>query len=141
MQVSAKYEIVSWREAEAFPADDALRCQRVVVHKRFAGGLEADGVATVLITSADLELPVLSVGTPRSGGYVAQDHITGRLDGRVGSFVIHHGGHQRGDAPELFGVIVPGSGTDDLKGISGSVRFPHDPDRPGLMIIDYQLPG
>jgi hypothetical protein len=83
---------------------------------------------------------VLSIGRERSGSYLAQDRFTGSLEGRSGTFVVHHGGWQGGSRPDLFGVIVPGSGSAELEGIRGTVHFPHDPARPGLTMIDYELP-
>ncbi len=69
----------------------------------------------------------ISSGTVEgSRSYVAVERIIGTLaDGRSGSFIVHHGGLE--SLPETwFGHIVPGTGTGDLAGVTGSARIAHD---------------
>jgi len=58
-----------------------------------------------------------------SAGYVAIERVTGLLDGRSGTFVLQHSGIMASGAPSLTVTIVPGSGTGELAGISGSMRI------------------
>jgi hypothetical protein len=54
--------------------------------------------------------------------YVAIDRVTGKLNGRSGSFLLMHRGTMLKSDPssgELKVEIVPHSGTDGLTGISG----------------------
>ena len=54
--------------------------------------------------------------------YVAIDRVTGKLNGRNGSFLLMHRGTMLKSDPnsgELEVVIVPHSGTDELSDISG----------------------
>jgi len=68
---------------------------------------------------------MLGAGDPQKGnaGYVALEHFTGTLNGRSGSFALQHSGTMDGGALHLNVNVVPGSGTDDLQGISGSMQI------------------
>ena len=80
--------------------------------KTWTGGLEG--------TSSGL---MLTGGDPASGsaGYVALEVFTGTLDGRRGSVTFQQSGAMDGGEPDLLYLIVPGSGTEDLAGVRGSV--------------------
>jgi len=78
----------------------------------------------------------MSAGTEEgSRSYVATERITGRTeDGREGSVTVQHGGLE--SAPDSwFGHIVPGTGTGDFAGWTGSARIIHD-DRGPYFEID-----
>ena len=67
---------------------------------------------------------MLSGSTESTGAmvYVAIDRLTGKLNGRGGSFLLMHRGTMLKSDPnsgELEVGIVPHSGTDELSGISG----------------------
>jgi hypothetical protein len=84
--------------------------------KTFTAGIT--GQATTLFMSAGTE--------EGSRSYVATERITGRTDdGREGSVTVQHGGLES-DPATWFGHIVPGTGTGDFTGWSGSARIVHD---------------
>ena len=82
--------------------------------KQFSGGLEATSV-----------VQMISAGNPATGSaaYVAIERIAGTLDGRAGSFMTCHRGIIDGGDASLEVTIVPGSGTDALEGIRGSMTI------------------
>jgi Protein of unknown function (DUF3224) len=105
---------------------------------RQVGGLDADwfglmtfektftsgiiGQATTLFVAAGTE--------EGSRSYVATERISGRTDdGREGSLTVQHGGLES-DPASWFGHIVPGTGTGDFAGWSGSARIVHDDQGP-----------
>jgi hypothetical protein len=99
------------------PDNDAARSAgigRMSLDKRYRGPLEATGAGEMLF-SGD--------GT-QSGAYVAIEKVSGRLDGREGSFVlVHHALMNRG-TPEAWTVTVaPDSGTGGLAGLSGTLAI------------------
>ena len=67
---------------------------------------------------------MLGAGNPATGtaGYVAIEHVTGTLARHSGSFALQHFGTMEHGNFELTVKVVPGSGTGDLAGISGSMR-------------------
>lgn len=81
------------------------------IDKRFTGDLEGESQGEML-----------SAGNPAAGmaGYVAMETVTGKLAGRAGTFALqHYGVMNRGEGP-LTITVVPGTGTGELEGLSGS---------------------
>jgi hypothetical protein len=58
-----------------------------------------------------------------AGGYVAAERVTGTLDGKKGGFALQHTGTMQGGNFEMLITVVPGSGTGELKGISGKMKI------------------
>lgn len=58
-----------------------------------------------------------------TGGYVAMEVFTGTLNGKKGSFALQHHGTMGGGKYDINVEVVPGSGTDELKGISGKLQI------------------
>jgi len=80
-------------------------------------------------------------GDPKQGaaGYVAIELVTGTLDGKQGSFALQHFATMDGSGPKMQVIVVPGSGTGELKGIAGTFTIriengQHNYD------FDYSLP-
>lgn len=66
---------------------------------------------------------MLSGGDPGSGnaGYVALEVFSGTLDGKAGTVTLQQFGTMIGSEVVLNYEVVPGSGTDELSGITGSI--------------------
>lgn len=102
--------------------------------KQFTG--EVDGRSATLFTAAFDQ--VSGVGT-----YLAMESFEGRLGDRAGTVNFAHSATTLGDggrAGDYF-VIVPGSGTGDLAGITGSGGLTVDPDGTHRVWFDYDLPA
>ncbi|GGR86097.1 hypothetical protein GCM10010252_25950 [Streptomyces aureoverticillatus] len=94
---------------------------------------EVIGRSTTLFTSAFNEST--AVGT-----YVAMESFEGALCGRAGSFNFAHSKTTLGEGPQdEFFVIVPGSGTSELAGISGTGGIKVDADGTHRIWFDYEL--
>lgn len=87
---------------------------RMLIDKRFAGGLEATSKGQML---------AVRTATEGSAGYVAMELVTGRLDGREGSFVLQHSGTMERGAQRLSIDVVPDSGTGELVGLAGRMEL------------------
>jgi hypothetical protein len=85
---------------------------RKLLYKEFHGDLEAVAHGEMLAAFEPLT---------GAGVYVAIDRVTGTLHGKSGSFLIAHRGIANADGQTLDIVIVPGSGTGQLEGITGTV--------------------
>ena len=85
---------------------------RMLLYKEFHGDLDAVAHGEMIAGHEPLT---------GAGVYVAIDRVTGTLHGRSGSFLIAHRGIRNADGQELSIVIVPGSGTGQLTGITGSL--------------------
>lgn len=87
---------------------------RMLLHKEYGGELVATGKGEMLTAVTD---------TKGSASYVAIEQITGVLQGRAGSFVVHHAGTMSGGVDRLSIAIVPDSGTEQLTGIAGELTL------------------
>jgi hypothetical protein len=85
---------------------------RMLLYKEFHGDLEAIAHGEMMAAGEPLT---------NAGVYVAIDRVTGTLHGRSGSFLMAHRGIRNTDGQELSIVIVAGSGTGQLTGITGTV--------------------
>jgi Protein of unknown function (DUF3224) len=94
--------------------DGDARLGRLSIDKQFQGELEATSKGEML-----------TAGTPVKGsaGYVAIELVTGKLHGRSGSFILQHTGTMDKGRPSLTVTVVPDSGTEELKGLSGKMAI------------------
>ncbi|NNE34524.1 MAG: DUF3224 domain-containing protein [Rhodothermales bacterium] len=128
------FDITEWNETPYGESEGGPRLARTVVRKLFRGDLDGESSAEVLMCQADADN--LSAGA----GYVASEQVEGSLHGRRGSFVMQHGALAGPSMePTTFGQIVPGSGTRELQGISGTVEIERTPDGAHILTLDYSL--
>jgi hypothetical protein len=87
---------------------------RMFIDKRFSGDLEATSKGQML-----------AVRTPTEGsaGYVAMELVTGKLQGRDGTFVLQHSGTMERGAQQLSINVVPDSGTGELARLAGRMEL------------------
>ena len=83
---------------------------------------------------------LLMAGAPNdSAAYVGFERIEGKLNGRAGSFILHHNATiARGDQSATW-TIMANSGTGDLQGISGAAQIVIDADGGHTLVLDYEL--
>lgn len=110
------------------PAEVDGAVARVDLTKTFDGDLDGDSRGVML-----------SGGDPASGeaGYVAIEVFTGRLGDRRGSFALQQFGTMSGGRQDLRYEIVPGSGRDDLQGISGVLDLTIEDDGTHRYALEY----
>lgn len=84
---------------------------------------------------------MLAAGDPTSGnaGYVAIEQITGTLNGHSGSFTFQHIGVMDHGNLKLSVTVVPGSGSGELTGISGTLTILNDSGKHSYE-FEYTLP-
>ena len=110
---------------------------------------DIDGVARFSIDKVihgDLEATtkgeMYTAGDPKAGaaGYVAIEVVIGKLGDKSGSFVLQHFATMDASGRDMTVKVAPGSGTGELKGISGTFTITiadgkHNYD------FEYALPG
>ena len=84
---------------------------------------------------------MFSGGDPKQGaaGYVAIEVVTGTLQNKKGSFALQHIATMDQNGRQMSVNIVPGSGTGELKGISGSFQI-HIDNGTHSYDLSYTLP-
>jgi hypothetical protein len=87
---------------------------RFVLSKTYAGDAVGSGAGIML-----------SAGDPASGeaGYVAIETAEVAIGGRSGTFALQQLGTMSGGDQHITYLVAPGSGTDDLAGISGRLEL------------------
>ncbi|WP_069164996.1 DUF3224 domain-containing protein [Nocardia altamirensis] len=113
------------------PVTTALPVGLATIEKHFDG--EVTGRSATLFTSAfDLATGV--------GTYVAMESFEGALNGSEGTFNFAHSATTGGtDRSNEFFLIVPGSGTGALAGITGTGGLSVDADGGHHIWFDYEL--
>ena len=87
---------------------------RLLIDKQFHGDLEATSKGEML---------AVSTAVKDSVGYVAMEVVTGKLQGRSGSFTLQHSGTMTRGTPHLSVTVVPDSGTGELVGLAGQMTI------------------
>jgi hypothetical protein len=103
---------------------------RFTFDKQFHGDLEATSKGQML-----------AAGDYASGsaGYVAMERVTGTLSGRSGAFLLQHSATMDHNVPSLSITVVPGSGSGQLAGISGTLNIRIEGGK-HFYDFDYVLP-
>jgi len=108
----------------------------------------ADGIGRFSIDKqihGDLEATskgeMFSAGDPKQGsaGYVAIEVVTGTLAGKHGSFALQHLATMDKSGLKMTVIVVPGSGSGELKGIEGTFTIHIDKGQHSYD-FDYTLP-
>ena len=103
---------------------------RFSIDKQLHGDLEATSKGEMF-----------SGGNPKQGeaGYVAIEVVAGTLNGKHGSFALQHSATMDRSGYKMTVIVVPGSGTGELKGISGTFTI-HIENGQHSYDFDYTLP-
>jgi hypothetical protein len=104
-------------EVKLVPQDDKsadTSIGRMTFTKQWSGDINGSSTGQML-TGGDLKTG--------SAGYVAMEKVTGAVKGRKGSFIFQHSATMSAGQGDLNITIVPGSGTEELKGISGKLTI------------------
>jgi hypothetical protein len=118
-------------ESSSIAKEASLGC--MTIDKTFSGELEGSSKGEML-----------TGGTESTGAmaYVALERVTGKLNGRSGSFILMHNASMVKSDPSsgaLQVVVVPHSGSGDLSGITGAMKIAIEGGKHNYD-FEYQLP-
>jgi hypothetical protein len=108
----------------------AANLGRMTIDKQFHGELDATSKGEMIATQTEVK---------GSAGYVAMERVTGTLKGHKGTFVLQHSATMTRGVPQLSIIVVPDSGTGELKGISGKMNIIIAPDGKHSYEFDYTV--
>jgi uncharacterized protein DUF3224 len=117
-------------DSEQYDDADGTKLGRARILKTFTGDLEGESSVEMLFATPSDE---------RLGVYVAIERVDAALHGRKGSFVLRHDGIRDGDRQSLSVIVVPGSGTSGLLGLSGELAIDIDADGTHHYRFDYKI--
>jgi hypothetical protein len=103
---------------------------RMTIDKQWHGDLEGTSKGQML-TGGD--------ATKGSAGYVAIEKFTGSLKGRKGTFILQHTATMTKGTGDLIITVVPDSGTEELKGITGQLTIKIESGK-HFYNFEYSLP-
>jgi hypothetical protein len=104
-------------EVKLTPQDDKSgdpSLGRMTIDKQWSGELTGASIGQML-SGGDFKTG--------SAGYVAMEKFTGTVGGRKGSLIFQHSATMNAGQGDLSISVVPGSGTDGLKGITGKLTI------------------
>ena len=127
-RATASFDITTWDE-QPYDERDGVKLSRTRVVKAFRGEIEGESTAELLMALAGDD----------SAAYVGVERVTGRVNGRQGSFVYLHTATAAGGTQSASWPVVAGSGTGELAGISGQIRIDNLPDAGHVFTLDYDL--
>ena len=126
-QAKATFDIKSWDEKTYNEIEGAPKLTRASVTKSYQGDIEGEGKVEYL----------MMYRTAGSASFMGLERVTGSIGGRSGSFVLQHTGTFEGGVAKVTLSVVPGSGTGDLRGLSGEGKFSVGHQPPYSMTLDY----
>ena len=134
MRATGTFTVTDFTPADIAPKPEirvALDVSIATMRKEYHGAVEGRST-TIFTTAYDPDRGV--------GAYVAMETFEGSLDGSEGTFAFLHSASTSGSdrADEHF-LIVPGSGTAGLAGITGGGSLVVEEDGTHHMTFDYTL--
>ena len=128
MLTNATFKITSWDEEPFDEPENGPKLTRAHVRRSFHGDLSGTGNLMYLMTHLDT-----------GASFIGLEKIVGILGGRTGSFVLRHTGSYDGEKATSEYEVVPGSGTGELVGLSGTGGFSAGHAEEHDMTFDYQV--
>ena len=128
MPEKSTFKITSWDEEPFDEPENGPKLTRAHVRRSFHGDLSGTGNLMYLMTHLDT-----------GASFIGLEKVEGSLGGRKGSFVLRHTGSYDGEKATSEYEVVPGSGTDELVGLSGTGGFSAGHAEEHDMTFDYQV--
>jgi hypothetical protein len=110
---TATFQIEGWDEDDIMQTDDGARVTRAKVSRSFEGDIEGTGTVEWL----------MGYDEDGSATFVGIERIVGSIGGRTGTVVLRHVGAFDGQVAKADLLVVPGSGTGELRGVRGEGSF------------------
>ena len=128
-RATATFEIRAWDEKPYDEIGGSAKLTRASVTKAFHGDIEGEGrLEYLMVYRGD--------GT---ASFVGLERVLGQVGSRSGSFVLQHSGIFEGGVAKATYVVVPGSGTGDLRNLRGEGSFASGHAQHYPMTLDYDL--
>ena len=127
MHAKATFKIVSWDEEPFDESEGGSKLTQAHVKRSFEGDLIGTGNLMYVMTHLDTG----------SASFLGFERVVGNLGGRTGSFVLRHTGSYDGEKATGEWEVVPGSGTSELAGLSGTGRFSAGHAETHEMTLEY----
>src|SRR5687768_12951355 len=111
--ITVEMEMKGWDEKPYHEQENGIKMTQAMIPIAYSGGIEGEGMLQYL----------LSYRADGTGVFMGYERFTGRIGDRSGSFAWKHEGVFQPNGVKTTLMIIPGSGTGDLKGIRGEGSF------------------
>lgn len=127
------FKIKSWDEKtwEGKPWKEVpgAKLTHAIVTKTYQGDIEGEGTSQSLTT----------YGEDGTASYVGLEKFVGKVGGRSGSFVLQTTGAYDNTVAKSSSVVVKGSGTGDLRGLTGEAKVTSGTEDQHPFTLDYDF--
>jgi hypothetical protein len=114
-RVHAKFEVASWDETPFDESTGVAKLTEALVTKTYTGDIDGSSTTKWL----------MAYEPDKTATFVGLERIKGAVEGKNGSLVIQHVGRFADGSADATLTVV--SGTNELKGASGTGSFKADP--------------
>jgi hypothetical protein len=128
-KAKGSFQITSFNEDTYEDRGSGAKLTHAWGDQAFSGDIEGDGSVHWL----------MSYRPNKTATYVGLQRIKGEIGGRKGSFIIEATGDFDGAASRGDWSVIPSSGTDELKGITGTGTFEAPGGPKASYALDYEL--
>ena len=128
-RAAGTFQITSWDENTYEELEGGAKLTRAHVTQDFGGGLEGTGTWEALMCYRE----------DGTADYTGFQRVVGRIGDRSGSFVLQTAGTYDGTDANTNWVVVPGSGTGDLRGLTGEGSAAAGHGMGGTFTLDYEI--
>ena len=128
-KAKGSFQITSFNEDTYEDRGSGAKLTHAWGDQAFSGDIEGEGQVHWL----------MSYRPDKTATYVGLQRIKGEIGGRKGSFIIEATGDFDGAASRGSWSVIPSSGTDDLKGITGTGTFEAPGGPKATYALDYEL--
>ncbi|MDF3289793.1 DUF3224 domain-containing protein [Streptomyces silvisoli] len=131
-QTTGHFTFANWDEQAVSSSDVIPRLAHASVTNAFSGGIKA--------ADTTCEYTIVYV-TEKTGTFTGMEALTGQLDGREGAFVVEQRGSFDADGTvHCTFEVVPGTGTGELVGLTGTGGFTAHHGEPSVAYtFEYEL--
>lgn len=128
-KAKGSFQITSFNEDTYEDRGEGAKLTHASGDQAFSGDIEGEGQVHWL----------MSYRPDKTATYVGLQRIRGSIGGRNGSFIIEATGDFDGAASRGDWSVIPSSGTDDLKGITGTGTFEAPGGPKATYALNYEL--
>ena len=125
----ATFALNAWDEKPYNDMNGVPKLTRASVTKSYQGDITGEGKLEYLMMYRD----------DGSASFIGLERLVGSVGGRAGTFVLQHSGTFKEGVATVALVVVLGSGTGDLHGVTGDGKFAVGHQPPYSMTLDYDF--
>lgn len=129
MRAAVTFRILGWDEEPFDEPEGGPKLTKAHIRRSFEGDLVATGNLMYVMSYLD----------DSDATFLGFEKVAGTLGGRSGSFVLRHTGAYDGEKATATCEVVPGSGTGELAGLSGSGGFSVGHAEQHDMAFEYEV--